>query len=137
MPVPQPTLLFLPRIRASPDRLHQLYQFIEVHQPLRTLRVTRDVAAWEYDLHQAMDNIQDEIDMVGVDAASMDAYAASDPAECFAVLSEYFFSAPELLENRFPAVYRHFCTFYRQDPLARLKRGENENQNIESSSPMG
>ncbi len=97
----------------------------------------RDVAAWEYDLHQAMDNIQDEIDMVGVDAASMDAYAASDPAECFAVLSEYFFSAPELLENRFPAVYRHFCTFYRQDPLARLKRWENESQNIESSSPLG
>ena len=96
----------------------------------------RDVAAWEYDLHQAMDNIQDEIDMVGIDAASMDAYAASDPAECFAVLCEYFFSALDLLENRFPAVYQHFCTFYRQDPLARLKRLENESQNIESSSPM-
>lgn len=91
----------------------------------------RDVAAWEYDLHLAMDNIQDEIDMVGIDAASMDAYAASDPAECFAVLSEYFFSAPELLENRFPALYQHFCTFYRQDPLARLKRWENDNQNVE------
>lgn len=86
----------------------------------------RDVAAWEYDLHRAMDNIQDEIDMVGVAGASMDAYAASDPAECFAVLSEYFFSAPELLESRFPAVYQHFCSFYRQDPLARLKRWENE-----------
>lgn len=61
----------------------------------------RDVAVWEHDLHHAMDNIQDEIDMVGVEGASMDAYAASNPAECFAVLSEYFFSAPELLEGRF------------------------------------
>ncbi|WP_416262194.1 DgsA anti-repressor MtfA [Gibbsiella quercinecans] len=79
----------------------------------------RDVAAWEHDLHAAMDNLQEEIDMVGEEATSMDAYAASDPAECFAVLSEYFFSAPELLANRFPALYQHFSRFYKQDPLAR------------------
>ncbi|EFE95390.1 DgsA anti-repressor MtfA [Serratia odorifera] len=87
----------------------------------------REVATWEHDLHAAMDSIQDEIDMVGEDAASIDAYAASDPAECFAVLSEYFFSAPELLANRFPALYQHFCTFYRQDPLARLQRWQAAN----------
>lgn len=86
----------------------------------------RDVAAWEFDLHRAMDDIQDEIDMVGVEGTSMDAYAASDPAECFAVLSEYFFSAPELLASRFPAVYRHFSNFYLQDPLARLKKWETQ-----------
>jgi Mlc titration factor MtfA (ptsG expression regulator) len=50
----------------------------------------REVAGWEHDLHAAMDNIQDEIDLVGESAASIDAYAATDPAECFAVLSEYF-----------------------------------------------
>ncbi|MFI8415838.1 DgsA anti-repressor MtfA [Serratia sp. NPDC078593] len=82
----------------------------------------RDVAAWEHDLHAAMENIQDEIDMVGEEATSIDAYAASDPAECFAVLSEYFFSAPELLAARFPTLYQHFSTFYKQDPLARLQR---------------
>ncbi len=82
----------------------------------------RDVVAWEHDLHAAMENLQDEIDMVGEEAASMDAYAASDAAECFAVLSEYFFSAPELLSNRFPLVYGHFTRFYKQDPLARLHR---------------
>ncbi|MCD3091959.1 zinc-dependent peptidase, partial [Salmonella enterica] len=54
-------------------------------------------------LHAAMNNIQDEIDLVGESAASIDAYAATDPAECFAVLSEYFFSAPELFAPRFPA----------------------------------
>ncbi|PVZ82562.1 DgsA anti-repressor MtfA [Serratia sp. S1B] len=81
----------------------------------------RDIATWEHDLHTAMEKLQDEIDMVGEEAASMDPYAASDPAECFAVLSEYFFSAPELLVNRFPALYDHFKRFYQQDTLARLQ----------------
>lgn len=80
----------------------------------------RDIAAWEQHLHAAMDALQEEIDLVGEDAASMDPYAAQDPVECFAVLSEYFFSAPELLSERFPALYRCFQEFYRQDPLSRL-----------------
>jgi Mlc titration factor MtfA (ptsG expression regulator) len=72
----------------------------------------REVAGWEHDLHAAMNNIQDEIDLVGESAASIDAYAATDPAECFAVLSEYFFSAPELFAPRFPALWQRFCHFY-------------------------
>ena len=62
----------------------------------------REVAGWEHDLHAAMNNIQDEIELVGENASSIDAYAASDPAECFAVLSEYFFSAPELFRSASP-----------------------------------
>jgi len=84
----------------------------------------REVVSWEHDLQAAMQNLQDEIDTVGEEAASMDAYAATDPAECFAVLSEYFFSAPELLSERFPLVYGHFTRFYLQDPLARQLRGQ-------------
>lgn len=76
----------------------------------------REVAGWERDLGAAMTSIQDEIDLVGENAATIDAYAASDPAECFAVLSEYFFSAPDLLAERFPQLYERFCRFYRQDP---------------------
>jgi len=86
----------------------------------------REVAGWEHDLHAAMNNIQDEIDLVGESAASIDAYAATDPAECFAVLSEYFFSAPELFAPRFPALWQRFCQFYQQDPLQRLR--ENDGQ---------
>ncbi|EMN5860750.1 DgsA anti-repressor MtfA [Pluralibacter gergoviae] len=81
----------------------------------------REVAGWEHDLHAAMDNIQEEIDLVGESAASIDAYAATDPAECFAVLSEYFFSAPELFAPRFPALWQRFCHFYQQDPLLRMR----------------
>ncbi|MEB3705691.1 zinc-dependent peptidase, partial [Escherichia coli] len=42
--------------------------------------------------------------------------------ECFAVLSEYFFSAPELFAPRFPSLWQRFCQFYQQDPLQRLHR---------------
>lgn len=82
----------------------------------------REVAGWERDLHAAIDAIQEEVDLLGEEAATIDAYAASDPAECFAVLSEYFFSAPELLVERFPSLYQRFCQFYRQDPALRLQR---------------
>ncbi len=76
----------------------------------------REVAGWERDIKAAMNSIQDEIDLVGENAATLDAYAASDPTECFAVLSEYFFSAPDLLSARFPELYERFSRFYRQDP---------------------
>ncbi len=71
----------------------------------------REVAGWEHDLHAAMNNIQDEIDLVGESAASIDAYAATDPAECFAVLSEYFFSAPELFAPASRPCGSVFATF--------------------------
>ncbi|MDI9223537.1 DgsA anti-repressor MtfA [Pantoea sp. EA-12] len=80
----------------------------------------RDVAQWEKDLLAAMEEIEAEVELVGEQAATIDPYAASDAAECFAVLSEYFFSAPDLLAQRFPAMYQHLQQFYRQDPVARL-----------------
>lgn len=81
----------------------------------------REVAGWENDLHAAMAEIEAEVELVGEQAASIDPYAASDAAECFAVLSEYFFSAPDLLAERFPSMYARLSAFYRQHPLARLQ----------------
>jgi Mlc titration factor MtfA (ptsG expression regulator) len=49
----------------------------------------------------------------------IDAYAATNPAECFAVFSEFFFCAPEVLHSYFPGVYRQLQLYYRQDPLLR------------------
>ncbi|WP_374351856.1 zinc-dependent peptidase [Chitinimonas sp.] len=51
---------------------------------------------------------------------SIDPYGAQDPAEFFAVLSEYFFELPHLLHREYPAVYEQLRQFYRQDPGARL-----------------
>ncbi|MDR3416170.1 MAG: zinc-dependent peptidase [Nevskia sp.] len=46
-------------------------------------------------------------------------YAATSPAEFFAVSSEYFFTAPATLQHQFPAVYEQLVLFYRQDPARR------------------
>ncbi|UCB30647.1 DgsA anti-repressor MtfA [Duffyella gerundensis] len=80
----------------------------------------RDVARWEREIQLAMADIEQEIMLVGEYATRIDAYAASDAAECFAVLSEYFFTAPELLMERFPTLYGLYRGFYQQDPLLRL-----------------
>lgn len=47
-------------------------------------------------------------------------YAATDPAEFFAVVSEQFFTEPAILQRHFPAVYEQLALFYRQEPAARL-----------------
>ena len=57
--------------------------------------------------------------------ALLDAYAATNPAEFFAVATECFFEKPGALERRHPALYAELCRFYRRDPAA-LERGEAE-----------
>ncbi len=54
-----------------------------------------------------------------LDAIPIDPYAAENPAEFFAVISEVFFAMPEAVHDAFPAVYQQLKAFYRQDPLAR------------------
>ena len=46
-------------------------------------------------------------------------YAATSPAEFFAVISEYFFCAPEILNTHFADVYQQLRIYYRQNPLLR------------------
>jgi Mlc titration factor MtfA (ptsG expression regulator) len=52
--------------------------------------------------------------------APIDPYAAENPAEFFAVVSETFFEQSRLLKEVYPKVYEQFSLFYRQDPLLRL-----------------
>jgi len=47
----------------------------------------------------------------------VDSYAAENPGEFFAVLSEALFEVPLELNAAYPAVYRQLCAYYRQDPL--------------------
>ncbi|MDP1926613.1 MAG: zinc-dependent peptidase [Thiobacillus sp.] len=77
-----------------------------------------DSTAWAHDFSTAYDNLCGRID-AGEDTG-IDPYAASDPAEFFAVLSEVFFETPALLHREYPAVYQQMRLFYRQHPLARL-----------------
>jgi MtfA peptidase len=48
----------------------------------------------------------------------IDAYAATSPAEFFAVVSEHFFEQPAALAAAHPALYAEFARCYRTDPLA-------------------
>lgn len=53
---------------------------------------------------------------------AIDPYAAQNPAEFFAVLSEAFFETPDAVRSEYPAVYGELAAFYRQDPALRLSR---------------
>jgi Mlc titration factor MtfA (ptsG expression regulator) len=49
----------------------------------------------------------------------VDPYAAENPAEFFAVMSEAFFEMPLSVKLYFPSVYEQLALFYRQDPAQR------------------
>lgn len=60
------------------------------------------------------------------DPVPVDDYAAEDPAEFFAVLSEAFFQAPDAIRIAYPDVYRQLALYYRQDPAARLEAADRQ-----------
>ena len=76
---------------------------------------------WTEALSHAYDKLQRQVEH---HHACINPYAATNPAEFFAVVSEYFFTAPEILEQRCGEVYGQLRAYYRQDPLARLKEIE-------------
>jgi MtfA peptidase len=49
----------------------------------------------------------------------LDDYGAEHESEFFAVASESFFVAPDLLQGSYPSLYALMAEFYRQDPLQR------------------
>ena len=59
-------------------------------------------------------------------------YGAQNPAEFFAVLSEYFFDLPWRVRDEWPAVYALLAQFYRQSPLERLTSGSHPPQRAAS-----
>ena len=48
----------------------------------------------------------------------LDEYGATNPAEFFAVATEFFFEKPAALKRRHPALYAELASYYRQDPAA-------------------
>lgn len=53
---------------------------------------------------------------------AIDPYAAENPAEFFAVLSEAFFETPHVLQQEHAQIYRQLQDYYRQDPAAALTK---------------
>jgi Mlc titration factor MtfA (ptsG expression regulator) len=67
-------------------------------------------AAWVRDFQSAYDALRAEVD-AGREPP-IDAYAAEAPDEFFAVVSEYHFTAPEILRDAMPAIADHLAGFY-------------------------
>jgi Mlc titration factor MtfA (ptsG expression regulator) len=71
-----------------------------------------------------------EYEQLRRDAASgrrsvLDDYAATNPAEFFAVATECFFEKPLQLRARHPELYDELFAYYRQDPAARVEHERN------------
>ncbi len=75
-------------------------------------------AAWRAAFARAYERFCDAVER-GRDTW-LDPYAAEEPAEFFAVLSEAFFEQPDEVRRRYPDVYEQLRLFYRQDPASRL-----------------
>lgn len=77
------------------------------------------IPEWTSALTEAYEQLRQKIEHH--DRVCINPYAATSPAECFAVFSEYFFSAPEVLHVYFADVYQQLCLYYRQEPWGRYQ----------------
>ncbi len=76
--------------------------------PLRRGMSRKD---WAETMSSAYDILR--LQVAAGESAFINPYAATNPAEFFAVLSEYFFTAPDILKSCCPGVHRQLTLFYR------------------------
>jgi Mlc titration factor MtfA (ptsG expression regulator) len=67
---------------------------------------------WSEDFSGAYDALCQQV--AAGESTLINPYAATSPAEFFAVASEYFFTAPDILKKSCPNVQRQLTLFYRQ-----------------------
>lgn len=94
---------------------HKLDGLNGVTNGLPPLRRGMAMKSWAEDLSVAYDALCMQV--VAGESPSINSYAATSPAEFFAVVTEYFFTAPEILNNCYPDVYRQLVKFYRHNAL--------------------
>ncbi|MCW5602464.1 M90 family metallopeptidase [Nitrosomonas sp.] len=85
------------------------------------LHADMDPQEWTRVFSEAYATFCDRVD--AGDTTIIDPYAATSPAEFFAVLSEAFFVKPCQIKLYFPDVYQQLVAFYRQDPAAERPHG--------------
>lgn len=93
------------------------------------------IADWASAMQAAYDDLNRQLDHNPHAHTAIDPYAAENPAEFFAVTSEYFFTGPDLLAAAYPKVYQQLALFYRQDPLARLRSLQREHPEYQEHPP--
>ena len=100
-------------IHEMAHKLDMLDGSINGHPPLHT---NMNEADWFRAFEAAYETLQHQINHGQMPL--INPYAATNPAEFFAVSTEYFFEVPQRLKCVFPDVYQQLCLFYKQD-LAR------------------
>lgn len=93
---------------------HQIDQLNGDMDGFPPLHPEMDPAEWSHTFSEAFERLNDSLDRD--EEPAIDPYAAESPAEYFAVTSEYFFDAPEWLEQHEPAVHGLLRTFYQGSP---------------------
>jgi Mlc titration factor MtfA (ptsG expression regulator) len=104
---------------SGPVVIHELAHKLDMldgssngHPPLHA---TMDHQVWHDTLQSAYSHLNERLD--SGHRVELNPYAATSPAEFFAVCSEYFFAAPGQLYFSYPEVYHQLRLFYRQHPL--------------------
>ncbi|WP_457808559.1 M90 family metallopeptidase [Kushneria sp. EE4] len=87
-----------------------------------------DSRAWYDTFMHAWDALQATLERGEV--STIDDYAATHPSEFFAVCCEYFFSAPDLLENTWPDLYALLVRYFDQNPLERLHALKSDHDDV-------
>jgi len=91
------------------------------HPPLHS---NMSESAWFKAFEQAYEQLQKQIRQ-GMKPA-INPYAATNPAEFFAVSTEYFFESPAQLQRVYPRVYQQLCLFYKQNPANKKQTSKSE-----------
>jgi len=91
---------------------HKLDGLNGVTNGMPPLRRGMSRKSWAEDFSGAYDALCMQV--AAGETVSINSYAATSPAEFFAVACEYFFTAPEILRNCCPGVHRQMALFYRQ-----------------------
>ena len=93
---------------------HKLDMLNGAADGLPPLHPGMQLAAWTTAFEEAYEGFCDAVER---DKETwLDPYAAEDPAEFFAVISEAFFAQPAETRRRYANVYDQLKLFYRQDP---------------------
>lgn len=79
---------------------------------------------WSHDFNEVYDTLQRQV--AYHQHTALNPYASVSPAEFFAVVTEYFFEAPDLLYRHYPNIYRDLQGFYRQNALDRHAFGHSQ-----------
>lgn len=77
------------------------------------------VERWSRDFNEVYEKLRYQVEHLRHTA--IDRYAAVSPAEFFAVVTEYFFEAPQRLHRHYPDIYQELQCFYRQDPMQLMR----------------